>query len=119
MIELQEAADGQQAVAVWEAWQPHIIFMDMRMPVVSGEEATRQIKARMAARPDAVRTLIVALTASAFDEDRDHFLACGCDEFARKPFQAEELFAILERRAGLRFVRAGEAPTAAVSLSPD
>ena len=118
VIELQEAADGQQAVAVWEAWQPHIIFMDMRMPVVSGEEATRQIKARMAARPDAVRTLIVALTASAFDEDRDHFLACGCDEFARKPFQAEELFTILERRAGLRFVRGGETPTAAVSLSP-
>ncbi|HYN79114.1 MAG TPA: ATP-binding protein [Lamprocystis sp. (in: g-proteobacteria)] len=118
VIELKEAADGQEAVAVWEAWQPQLIFMDMRMPLLSGEEAARQIKARMVARPDAVRTLIVALTASAFDEDRDHVLACGCDEFARKPFQAGELFAILERRAGLRFVRGGETPTAEVSLSP-
>jgi two-component system sensor histidine kinase/response regulator len=87
--------------------------MDMRMPVMSGEEATRQIKARMAARPDAARTLDRGLTASAFNGNRDHFLACGCDEFAGKPFRAEELFAILERRAGLRFLRArGRWPTA-------
>ncbi|WP_295391782.1 CHASE domain-containing protein [uncultured Thiodictyon sp.] len=112
VLEVREAADGREAVALWEAWQPHAIFMDMRMPVLSGEEATRQIKARIAARPDAVRTLIVALSASAFDDQRDRFLACGCDAFARKPFRAEELFAILERRAGLRFVRAAEPPNA-------
>jgi CheY-like chemotaxis protein len=93
--------------------------MDMRMPVMSGEEATRRIKALMAARPAAVQSLIVALTASAFDEHRARFLACGCDEFARKPFVAEELFAILERRAGLRFVRATPLPESSTPLSPD
>ena len=108
VLEVQEAADGREAVAVWETWQPHVIFMDMRMPIMSGEEATRQIKTRMNARPDAVRTIVVALTARAFNDNRDHFLACGCDEFAGKPFRAEDLFSILERRAGLRFVRAGE-----------
>ena len=117
VLEVREAGDGGEAVAVWEAWQPHIIFMDMRMPVLSGEAATRQIKALMAARPQAMRSVVVALTASAFDEDRDRFMVCGCDEFACKPFRAEELFAILERRAGLRFVRAGEASTSAVALS--
>ena len=86
---------------------------------MSGEEATRRIKALMAARPDAVQSMVVALTASAFDENRDHFLADGCDEFAGKPFRAEELFAILERRAGLRFIRADAAPTSAALLSPD
>jgi signal transduction histidine kinase/CHASE1-domain containing sensor protein/AmiR/NasT family two-component response regulator len=119
VLEVREAADGQEAVAVWEDWQPQVVFMDMRMPVMSGEEATRRIKALMAARPAAVQSLIVALTASAFDEHRARFLACGCDEFARKPFVAEELFAILERRAGLRFVRATPLPESSTPLSPD
>ncbi|WP_172965347.1 PAS domain S-box protein [Candidatus Thiodictyon syntrophicum] len=119
VLELCEAADGQEAVALWEQWQPQVVFMDMRMPVMSGEEAARQIKARMAARPDAVRSVVVALTASAFNENRDHFLACGCDDFAGKPFRAEELFAILERRAGLRFVCAAAVPTGAVPLTAE
>jgi PAS domain S-box-containing protein len=106
VLECREAADGREAVALWEAWQPHVIFMDMRMPVMSGEEATRRIKACMATRPAAVQSVIVALTASAFDEHRDRFLACGCDEFIRKPFRAAELFAILARRAGLQFKQA-------------
>jgi PAS domain S-box-containing protein len=117
VLELREAADGQEAVTAWKAWQPQVIFMDMRMPVMSGEEATRRIKAQMQARPDAVQSLIVALTASAFNEQRDHYLACGCDEFVRKPFKADELFGILERRAGLRFVRAAPAPAGAEPLS--
>ena len=118
VLEFREAADGAEAVAQWETWQPHLIFMDMRMPVLSGEEATRRIKALMAARPDTVRTIIVALTASAFDEDRARFLAEGCDDFARKPFQAEELFAILENQLGLRFLRGEAAPPAPAPLSP-
>ena len=119
VLEVREAADGREAVALWESWQPQVVLMDMRMPVLSGEEATRQIKSLMAARPAAVHTVIVALSASAFNEERDRFLACGCDDFACKPFRAEELFAILERRAGLRFVRAGQVPTAAVALAPE
>ncbi len=118
VLEFREAADGREAVAIWEAWQPQVIFMDMRMPVLSGEEATQQIKALMAARPEAVRSVVVALTASAFEQNRDRFLACGCDEFARKPLVTEELFAILEQRAGLRFVRAAEL-TVDERLSPD
>ncbi|MGB4334096.1 MAG: ATP-binding protein [Chromatiaceae bacterium] len=110
VLEFREAADGQEAVRVWEDWQPHLIFMDLRMPVLSGEEATRQIKSRLAARPGAVPAVIVALTASAFDEQRERVLASGCDAFARKPFQAEELFGLLERLVGLRFLRAGHPP---------
>ena len=118
VLEVREAADGREAVALWESWQPQVVLMDMRMPVLSGEEATRQIKSLMAVRPAAVQTVIVALSASAFNEERDRFLACGCDDFACKPFRAEELFAILERHAGLRFVRAGGASAPGVRLSP-
>ena len=119
VLEFREAADGLEAVAVWEDWQPQVVLMDMRMPVMSGEEATRRIKALMAARSATVRSLIVALTASAFNEHRARFLACGSDEFARKPFVAEELFAILERRAGLRFVRAAPVSESSGPLSPE
>jgi len=78
--------------------------------VLSGEAATHRIKARMVARPTAVRSVIVALTASAFDENREQVLAGGCDAFIRKPFQAAELFSMLERLAGLRLLRANAAP---------
>ena len=119
VILCREAADGQEAVALWEEWQPQVVFMDMRMPVLSGEAATRRIKGRMAARPAAVRSVVIALTASAFNDHRDQFLACGCDDFAAKPFRAEELFAILERLVGLRFIRDGEARSADDALSAD
>lgn len=118
LLELREGADGQEAVAIWREWQPQILFMDMRMPVLSGEEATRRIRALEAVDPDAVRTLIVALTASAFQEDRERFLACGCDDYASKPFKAEELVAILEYRAGLKFLRSGTPSATLNPLSP-
>jgi len=119
VILCREAADGQEGVALWEEWQPQVVLMDMRMPVLSGEAATRRIKERMAARPEAVRSVVIALTASAFNDHRDQFLACGCDDFAAKPFRAEELFAILERLVGLRFIRAGEGRIADDALSAD
>ena len=119
VLELREAADGREAVAIWETWQPQVIFMDMRMPVLSGEEATRRIRSLTAERPAAVRSVVVALTASAFEQQRDHFLVCGCDAFARKPFRTEEVFAILERYAGLRFVRSGAPSPPRPALSPD
>jgi CheY-like chemotaxis protein len=105
ILELREAGNGREALELWESWQPHLIFMDMRMPVMSGEEATRAIKARMRERPDAVQSILVGLTASVLDGQRDQVLACGCDLFARKPFFDRDIFDILERGIGLRFMR--------------
>jgi PAS domain S-box-containing protein len=118
VLEVREAADGLEAVQVWEQWQPQVVLMDMLMPVLSGEEATRRIKARMADRPAAVRSLVVAITANAFKENRDRIMASGCDEFACKPIRAEDLYTILERRAGLRFLRAWTPPPPRPALSP-
>lgn len=118
VLEFREAENGLDAVAIWEEWQPHLIFMDMRMPGMTGEAATRQIKARMADRPGAVQAVVVALTANAFEENRQHYLACGCDEFACKPFRADEMFALLEHRLGLRFASTGAAPAAKPLLPP-
>lgn len=82
------ATNGEEAIAQFERWQPHLIWMDMRMPVMSGQVATQQIKAM----PHGQQTPIIALTASAFEEDRAKFLASGCDDFVRKPFQEAEIF---------------------------
>ncbi|MEG4962937.1 MULTISPECIES: GAF domain-containing protein [unclassified Microcoleus] len=99
-ILVREARDGQEAIAVWEDWQPHLIWMDMQMPVMDGYEATRKIKAH----PLGKQTVIVALTASAFEEERQTILRAGCDDFMRKPFEAKILFAKMEELLGLRYI---------------
>ena len=99
-ILVREARDGEEAIAVWEDWQPHLIWMDMQMPVMDGYEATRKIKAH----PLGKQTVIVALTASAFEEERQTILGAGCDDFMRKPFDAKILFAKMEELLGVRYI---------------
>ena len=102
-FELREAENGQQAVEIWAEWQPHLIWMDIRMPVLDGREATQRIKAA----PQGQSVVIVALTASAFEEDQEEVLAVGCDDFIRKPFTEPEIFEMLRRHLGLKFVYGG------------
>jgi two-component system sensor histidine kinase/response regulator len=71
--------------------------MDMRMPVMDGYEATRRIKAQ----PQGQSTVIVALTASAFEEEKAAVLAAGCDDFIRKPFREEQIFEKLAEHLGV------------------
>ncbi|MFX1355260.1 MAG: ATP-binding protein, partial [Promethearchaeota archaeon] len=99
-FEVREAADGQEAIDIWEEWDPHLIFMDMRMPVVDGYEATRRIKGTTKGQA----TVIIALTASALEEDRELILSEGCDDYIRKPFREASLLAVLEQYLGVRFV---------------
>jgi len=108
-FDLRYAVNGADGVDLWEQWQPHLVWMDMRMPVMDGYEATRQIKARAAAmsRP----TIIIALTASAFEEDREVILAAGCDDFIRKPFRERKIFDALHHHLGVRFTYEATTPT--------
>ena len=105
-FEVREAQNGQEAVAVWEAWQPHLIWMDMRMPVMDGYEATRQIKAHLRGQA----TIIIALTASAFDEERAIVLSAGCDDFVRKPMRENIIFGKMAQFLGVRYVYEEIAP---------
>jgi CheY-like chemotaxis protein len=98
---VRTAVDGREGVDVWESWMPHLIFMDMRMPVMDGYEATRYIKQNQTGRPP---TIIVALTASAYDEERTLVLEAGCDDFIRKPYREEEIFNVLALHLGVQFV---------------
>ena len=99
---VQQAENGQVAIAQWQQWQPHLIWMDMRMPVMDGYEATRQIKQRDRENDDR-DTVIIALTANAFEEDRAAVLEAGCDDFVRKPFQEEVIFELMAQYLGIRY----------------
>ncbi|MBF2048635.1 MAG: AAA family ATPase [Elainella sp. C42_A2020_010] len=102
-FDVQEAENGAEAVALWQSWHPHLIVMDMRMPIMDGYEATRQIKTaiKTAAGP---ATVIIALTASAFEEDRAAILASGCEDFVRKPFQEQVLLEKIAEHLGARYL---------------
>jgi len=112
-FEMREAVDGQEAVEIWQEWQPHLIWMDMRMPVMDGREATRRIRSRQAQEAEAEGVVIVALTASAFEEERAEILASGCDGFIRKPFQEHEIFEMLHKHLGIELIYADEPESAA------
>jgi signal transduction histidine kinase/CheY-like chemotaxis protein len=99
-FEVREAVNGQEAIALWEAWEPHLIWMDMRMPVMDGYEATKQIRAHIKGHA----TAIIALTASAFEESRSIILAAGCNDFVRKPFQDEVIFAKMAQYLGVQYL---------------
>ena len=92
-FELREAMNGQEAIDLWQTWQPDLILMDIRMPIVDGYAATQKIRSRESRLTTlAPRTKIIALTASIFAEHRDETSAAGCDDFIGKPFKAQEVF---------------------------
>ncbi|MGD1994088.1 MAG: two-component regulator propeller domain-containing protein [Anaerolineae bacterium] len=99
-FQVRTAVNGQEALEIWDRWEPHVILMDMRMPVMNGYETTRRIKSTAKGQD----TVIIALTASAMKEDRAAIMAGGCDDFIRKPFREEELFDALTKHLGVRFL---------------
>jgi signal transduction histidine kinase/CheY-like chemotaxis protein len=96
-FEVREAANGQEAVSIWDSWEPHLIWMDMRMPIMNGYEATRAIKSHLKGQA----TVIIALTASTLEEERAIVLSAGCNDFVRKPFRAETIFEKLAQHLGV------------------
>ncbi|NJL89736.1 MAG: response regulator [Coleofasciculaceae cyanobacterium SM2_1_6] len=101
-FELKEASNGKEAIDLWAAWSPHLIWMDMRMPVMDGYEATKQIKATLQGQA----TAVIALTASVLEAEKDVILSTGCDDFIRKPFQQQTILDILEKHLGVNYLYA-------------
>jgi signal transduction histidine kinase/CheY-like chemotaxis protein/ligand-binding sensor domain-containing protein len=98
-FQVRQATNGQEGIAVWEEWDPDLIWMDVRMPVLDGIEATKRIKAS----PGGETTSVIALTASVFEEERSAVLSAGCDGFIRKPFKEGEVVECLTQQLGVRF----------------
>ena len=84
---VQEAQNGQEAIEEWKSWHPDLVLMDMRMPVMDGYDATHWIKQQTR------KTTVIAVTANAFEEERQEALKAGCDDFISKPFRRDEILA--------------------------
>ncbi|WP_287242310.1 MULTISPECIES: response regulator [unclassified Okeania] len=114
-FELKEAENGKQAIEIWDEWQPNLIWMDMRMPVMDGYEATQIIKGTIKGNA----TAIIALTASVLEEEKSIILSAGCDDFVRKPFRESIIFETMKKHLGVEYIYAEETPAKTTSELPN
>jgi len=102
-FDVREAVDGRQAIEIWRQWRPHLIWMDIRMPVMDGYAAMEIIRTEMRQAHFDWDTKIIALTASAFEEDRLKVIEHGGNDFVRKPFRESEIFQMIRRHLGVAY----------------
>lgn len=98
-FDVRDAANGKQAVELFESWNPQFIWMDIRMPILDGYEATKKIRAL----ENGKEVKIVALSAHVMQEELNKIYAVGCDDFLAKPFKEESLFSKLEKYLPIKY----------------
>lgn len=98
-FEVREASQGQEAIDLWQTWQPQLICLDMRMPVLDGYGVARWVRQR----PGGDRTVIIAVTASVFEEHRSDCIAAGCNAVLLKPLQRRALLEHIGHSLGLTY----------------
>ena len=103
-FQTRSATNGMEAIALWQEWQPHLIWMDMRMPIMDGYEAIQKIKQQSQAK----KPIIIAVTASALAEQREKILASGCDDLVNKPFESEIIFQKMSEHLGVTYLYENE-----------
>ncbi len=116
-LEVRVAENGEECVRMFRDWKPDLIWMDRRMPVMDGVEATRRIRQL----PDGDKVKIVAVTASVFKEQQSDLIAAGMDDLIRKPFQFNEIYHCLAQQLGVEYLYTGASAqeSSAVPLTPE
>lgn len=99
-MEVKLAENGEECLKVFKEWSPDLIWMDRRMPVMDGEEATRRVRQL----PAGSKVKIIAVTASAFKEEHKSMIAAGMDEIVSKPYRFNEIYDCMVRHLDLQFV---------------
>lgn len=99
-FDVKEAFDGENALEMWQDWRPHLILMDMAMPVMDGYEASRRIKGVEKGKD----TVVIAITASAFEAERAKIMALGVDDLVLKPYNETILLDRIAFHLGLEYV---------------
>ncbi len=95
-----EAENGKEAVDFFEHETFDLILMDMRMPIMDGYEAST----KMRKAEKIPYTPIIALTASAFEEDKVRIYSVGIDDYIRKPFQRKTLFNAIKKHLDIEYI---------------
>jgi len=112
---VREAVNGENAIEAFCEWDPHLICMDMRMPVMDGYAATKAIRALEGGE----QVKILAVTASAFAEQRGEVMDAGCNELVRKPVRDHEILAAIGQQLGVKYRYADAAGSCTAEASPE
>ncbi len=96
-VTIVRAANGQEAVEKAKAGGIDLILMDIKMPIMNGLDATKEIRTFNSDVP------IIALTANAFDTDKEHALEIGCNDFIAKPLKKTLLIELVQKWGGFHF----------------
>ena len=99
-LEVKVVANGKECVELYEQWHPDLIWMDRRMPVMDGVEATRRIREL----PGGDKVKIVAVTASVFKEQQPELMEAGMDDFISKPYAFNEIYGCLSKHLGIKLL---------------
>jgi signal transduction histidine kinase/FixJ family two-component response regulator len=99
-FEVQKAENGLEAIEVFSKWQPHFIWMDLRMPIMNGLEATKKIRAMQ----EGADVPIVILSASVLEEEIKPIIKAGCTDFVRKPYLEQDIFEAMDRHLEIKYV---------------
>lgn len=96
---LATAENGEEAITQYKQFKPNLILMDIRMPKMDGEEATKKIRRLKGGK----KVKIIALTASLLEENREYFTQRGFDDFLGKPYNTEELLGLIQQYTDLEY----------------
>ncbi|WP_082879674.1 PAS domain-containing protein [Methylomonas methanica] len=113
-LEVKVVENGQQCLESFQDWRPALIWMDRRMPVMDGIEATKRLRQL----PEGQTVKIVAVTASAFNEQQQEMFDVGMDDFVRKPYRFDEIYDCLARQLGVQYIYADKHPTYITGVEP-
>ncbi len=94
------AINGHEGVQLFNDIQPDLILMDILMPIMDGRTATKKIRQL----PGGDKVKIIAVTASAFEDERSEIIACGCDDILFKPLQISSLYTLINQLLGVDFI---------------
>jgi PAS domain S-box-containing protein len=117
-LEVKAVRNGEECIEQFKEWKPDLIWMDRRMPIMDGLEATRQIRQL----PGGDRVKIIAVTASALKEQEASLRAAGMDDYVSKPYRFDEIYDTLASQLGLKLLYSDESPdgaSATPTLTPD
>lgn len=111
-VELREVGNGEEVTAMWRSWSPHLIWMDIRMPVLDGYAATSEIRKIESTLniPASQKVKIIAITANLVDIQEEDMSLYGFDGLIIKPFTEEQIFTQMARLLNLRYIYDGDLP---------
>jgi PAS domain S-box-containing protein len=105
------AVNGEDAIAKFEQWSPHLILMDLTMPVMDGYEATHRIKSTEQGK----RTPVIAVTANQHKDNMDYARQLDFQAYIKKPFREDELFGVIGEILGITYIYEQEKGAAQLS----